>query len=172
MAYDGRAVANYFLELAKAEGIQLDHIKLQKLLYYAHGWHLAFYGEPLVAEGFQAWWHGPVSPKVYDAFSGFGPALINRAARRLNDELEWETIPTPHPGDKRTRSHIENIWAAYKRFPGERLSKATHMPGTPWYIVTKSGKLRAQRLMMDNSEIKKFFDTVHEKNMAKSGAGK
>jgi uncharacterized phage-associated protein len=55
MAYDGRFVANYFLELVKADGEKITPMKLQKY-------------EPLIAEGFQAWKHGPVSADVYSAF--------------------------------------------------------------------------------------------------------
>lgn len=34
--------------------------KLQKLCYYAQAWHLAWTGNPIFAEDFQAWSNGPV----------------------------------------------------------------------------------------------------------------
>jgi uncharacterized phage-associated protein len=164
MAYDGRIVANCFLELARADGEPLTHLKLQKLLYYAHGWHLALFdGEPLVAEGFQAWQRGPVSPKVYDAFSNFGPKAINRPARHLNDDFEWEMLPSVPPNDARTRTHIEKMWAMYKRYPDTQLSAATHKAGTPWDKTTKGGKWKTQRLMIDNSAIHDYFDRLKSK---------
>ena len=47
MPFDPRAVANRLLELARERQLSLDPMKVQKLLYYAHGWHLALTGKPL-----------------------------------------------------------------------------------------------------------------------------
>ena len=53
--YNALVVANYFIDKAKAEGVSLTPMKLQKLIYMAHGWHLALYDKPLIDEQFQAW---------------------------------------------------------------------------------------------------------------------
>jgi uncharacterized phage-associated protein len=42
-----------------------DSMKLQKLVYYAQAWHLAWTGRPMFAEEFEAWQNGPVSRDVY-----------------------------------------------------------------------------------------------------------
>ena len=39
-------------------------VKVQKLLYYCHGWHLAFTGNPMFSERVEAWELGPVVPAV------------------------------------------------------------------------------------------------------------
>ena len=59
--YDPRVVANAILAAADAEGTRISHVKLQKLLYLAHGFSLIEHGRPLVNGGFEAWPHGPVS---------------------------------------------------------------------------------------------------------------
>ncbi len=48
-------------------------VKVQKLLYYCHGWHLAFTGNPMFSERVEAWELGPVVPAVYsaDKYAGF-----------------------------------------------------------------------------------------------------
>ncbi|MFM9718924.1 Panacea domain-containing protein, partial [Streptomyces galilaeus] len=44
---------------------------LLKVLYFAHAWHLAKYGKPLVAQPFEAWRHGPVNRVVYDQYKEY-----------------------------------------------------------------------------------------------------
>ncbi len=50
-----KLVANYFLKKAAAEGVTLDPMKLQKLVYIAHGWHLGLLGAPLLRSPIEAW---------------------------------------------------------------------------------------------------------------------
>lgn len=60
-------VAYYFLSKVDREaGSCITQLKLQKLLYYAQGWHLAFWGVPLFNSEFEAWIHGPVSREVWN----------------------------------------------------------------------------------------------------------
>ncbi|MCW3085177.1 MAG: hypothetical protein JWP12_2543 [Bacteroidetes bacterium] len=44
----------------------VEHLKLQKLVYYLEGYHLAYFDKSLIEDNFQAWLHGPVSRKLYD----------------------------------------------------------------------------------------------------------
>ena len=55
MPYDAKSIANFFIDRAKESGETLTQMKLHKLIYYAHGWHLALTGEPLIDEPVQAW---------------------------------------------------------------------------------------------------------------------
>ena len=43
----------------------VSHLKIQKLLYYIQGYHLGFFGEPIIDDEFEAWVHGPVSREFY-----------------------------------------------------------------------------------------------------------
>ena len=36
-------------------GLRLTHIAINKVMYYAHGWHLAKYDLPLIRQEFEAW---------------------------------------------------------------------------------------------------------------------
>ena len=62
--YSAKAVANYFLARAKESGETLSPMKLQKLIYFAHGWHLAVFDAPLLDEEVQAWDYGPASNRL------------------------------------------------------------------------------------------------------------
>ena len=66
-------VADYFLSIVDEEqGDSLSNLKLQKLLYYAQGFHLAIKNEPLFDEDIEAWTYGPVVPSVYNQYSQHG----------------------------------------------------------------------------------------------------
>jgi uncharacterized phage-associated protein len=70
-------VAKYFLSLSDPDiGDIISNLKLQKLLYYAQGFHLALYDEPLFGENIAAWAHGPVVPDVYHNYKDYGSAYI------------------------------------------------------------------------------------------------
>ena len=81
MEYSAKAIANYFLELAAKHGEKVTPLKIQKLVYIAHGWHLALYEKPLVYDEFaEAWEYGPVFPSIYHEFKHFGGAPIAEPA--------------------------------------------------------------------------------------------
>ncbi len=74
MAYKALDIANELLRLAENEdeGDLMSNLKLQKMLYYEQGFHLAYFGTPLFDEEIEAWMYGPVVPEVYDAYDRYG----------------------------------------------------------------------------------------------------
>jgi len=144
MAYSSKAVANYFLDLAEGEGNHLSPMKLQKLVYFAHGWHLAIAGAPLVHEQIEAWKWGPVIRSLYHEFKEFGNQSISGRAThvRMKQGPPFEfQITTPSidkeasgaPGDvERTKAILNKVWDVYKGFTAVQLSKMTHKANSPW----------------------------------------
>ena len=67
MAYKALQIAQLLLSKA-AEGNQelMSNLKLQKMLYYEQGFHLAAFDTPLFDENIEAWMFGPVVPEVYE----------------------------------------------------------------------------------------------------------
>ena len=55
-------VAAYIQEQTGTE----DEWQLQRLIYYADAWALAWTGRPLVGEGFEAWKYGPVCRELWN----------------------------------------------------------------------------------------------------------
>ena len=55
MQYPAAAVANNLLHIAEAAGESVDPMKVQKLVYFAHEWHLGYDRGALSAELAQAW---------------------------------------------------------------------------------------------------------------------
>lgn len=134
--------ANEFLELAWAESGNppVDQMKLQKLLFYAHAWHLALEGRPLFEEDFEAWPWGPVVRDVYFETRPYGRAPISGRVTKLmrkpsdNNSLEFVFV-SPLVDDKKTKEFIKSVWESHKRFSGVQLSNATHAPGEPWTVI-------------------------------------
>ncbi len=69
--YPVLAIAKWFVAWAEAEQEELSNLKLQKLLYYAQGHHLAEGRGPLFTESIEAWAHGPVAPRAYAMMGSF-----------------------------------------------------------------------------------------------------
>ena len=66
-------IAGWFVNHSDREaGDVVTHLKVQKLCYYADAWFLANFDRPLIAESFEAWAHGPVSPTVWKKYRGSG----------------------------------------------------------------------------------------------------
>lgn len=84
MGYPVKAVANAFLQIAEKHDAKLSPLKLQKLVYISHGWHLAIEGQNLVSDEFaEAWQYGPVFPSLYHEFKGAGKGAITSPATDL-----------------------------------------------------------------------------------------
>ena len=80
MAYNSKAVANYFLELGDWDGESISPMKIQKLVYYAHGWHLGVTDEPLIDEQIECWPYGPVVDSLFHQFKHYGSGPIRKPA--------------------------------------------------------------------------------------------
>lgn len=141
MPHDSKAVANFFLDIARAEGKDLSPMKLQKLVYFAHGWFLGLSDEPLIDEQVEAWPYGPVIPSLYHEFKRFGNEPITEPASELDFD---DSLPggcafrTPSIEDnpagnlKYTREFLKRVWDIYGVYTATQLSNLTHEPGTPW----------------------------------------
>lgn len=104
-------------------------MKLLKLVYFAHGWHLAITNKPLIIDPVEAWEYGPVVPALYRALKKYG-------SRHVDELLPTGDEPvTIYEEDKQTLMILDAVWKAYGHFRALQLSDITHMPGTPWYEV-------------------------------------
>lgn len=129
------AVANYFIDRAAAGGAQLTPMAVQKLVFFAHGWHLAVRGVPLVREPVQVWRWGPVFGSLYREFAEFGSKPITRKARdfEMTENGNVQVIePQIEDATGWTQRFLDQVWNQYGRYTGVQLSNLTHEPGTPW----------------------------------------
>jgi uncharacterized phage-associated protein len=108
-------------------------MKLQKLIYFAHGWHLALRNGPLIDEHIEAWEWGPVVPTVYHEFKRWGRTAIEDKAIRWDGTQYLLSDHDP-------LNLLDRIWYVYGKYTGGQLSAMTHQKGTPWHqILEQSG---------------------------------
>lgn len=154
---DARAIANCLLDLAKARGVSLSITSLLKILYFAHGWHLAKFGAPLVGQPFEAWQHGPVVRVVYDAFKNeTGKPLLGRAKKLDPNTGELEICRYELRQDR--LKLLDSVLSSYSGFHPYELSEMTHEEGSPWHKVwggTNSGANPGMRI--PNDSIREYF---------------
>lgn len=111
----------------------LSHRELHKLLYFAQGFYLAQYDEPLFNESLQAWQHGPVSPRIWGKYRHFGfhliarPANVNILPAHVSALILAVVVAFNPLGQNRLieYSHMDSPWAAnYIPDANQELSKA------------------------------------------------
>lgn len=170
MAYDARAVANYFLDLAAKEGRTIDPMGIQKLVYFAHGWNLAIFGSPLIQQRVEAWDYGPVIADLYQAFREFGRDPITEPAKKFDFDpiTKLVTESTPAIPDteetKNTRALLDKVWQSNKQLSSIQLSNLTHLPDSPWTIARQEGKRE-----IDDSLIRSYIEAQARQNAVPVG---
>ncbi|WP_169981218.1 Panacea domain-containing protein [Tautonia rosea] len=154
MSYSAKTIANYFLGKSFENEISVSPMKLQKLVYYAHGWHLGLTGRPLIDEQIEAWPYGPVVDSLFHEFKDFGKAPIDRFATEFDFQGKRGgiRIVTPElppadagPSEAYVRGLLDRVWSAYGQYSAEKLSNMTHAAGSPWQIVCLKHKGRIPR---------------------------
>jgi uncharacterized phage-associated protein len=161
MVYDSLAIANYFLDLAQGSGTTISPMKIQKLVYYAHGWNLAISGVPLINEAVEAWEFGPVIPSIYHAFKKFGSGPITEKASKTEIVArESLTLLFVYPAvdDQETQDFLSVVWEGYRDLTAIQLSNLTHKQGSPWYKVYSENRGR-RGVDIPDSLIKEYFES-------------
>lgn len=156
--HSAKAIANYFLDLGDEENIEITPMQIQKLVYIAHGYHLAKTDYPLISDRIEAWQYGPVIPALYDEFSHLGPEPIYERAYE-------EVIATIGPigsiaqtDSNETKDVLNTVWDEYKMYTAIELSTMTHEPNSPWDTTKKRGWNRVKKNPpIDNETIKDYY---------------
>jgi uncharacterized phage-associated protein len=122
MAYKELDIANKIIKLASGNDAAdlVSNMKLQKLLYYQQGFHLAYFGKPLFEEDIQAWQYGPVVPSIYNHFKSY--------ANRGIDEYEQDTITLTGMHEESLFDEVNRIYGSYSAIG---LMEMTHRE-MPW----------------------------------------
>lgn len=121
MSINAINVAKYFLSKTLESDENITNLKLQKLLYYAQGYHLALFDNELFQEEIEAWTHGPVCPKIYHEFKEYGSNSIpytnmeNFSECFTNEQLDF----------------LDEVYNVFGQFSAWKLRDMTHEE-SPW----------------------------------------
>jgi len=156
------AVANRFVEIANESGSKdLSLMKLLKVVYFAHGWHLALAKKPLIDEQIEAWKFGPVAPDVYRSFRDCAlhiktPAqILENCSMDAPLNLITPTLRLEEP----IESFFKKIWDIYGKLTAYQLSALTHKDGTPWYKTWyELGGSQCRGTDISNELIQSYFE--------------
>ena len=164
MGYSAKAVANYFLSQYRSHGI--TPLKIQKLVYLAHGWHMAYFDDPLVSDEWaEAWQYGPVFPSLYHDFKHRGRLPIIDLAKDLDPDLK-ETTPVIDKSDERIRKLLDRVWEVYGKSTGIELSEICHVPESPWDTARKEFGTRINAHIEDDV-IREYYKALKERNSSR-----
>lgn len=137
-------IARYIVTFFQEREDPVANLKLQKLLYYVQGWHLAIYDAPAFGEDVEAWVHGPVVPIVYQIYRDYrwNPIVREVAPVDLGKDL---------------KSVIDEVLEVYGPDTGWDLERRTHRE-TPW--LTARGELppdQASNIVISKEVISRYF---------------
>ncbi|MDR1041261.1 MAG: DUF4065 domain-containing protein [Deltaproteobacteria bacterium] len=157
------AVANWFIGQNAEQPSGLTHLKLQKMLYLAQGWHLAYFDVPLFEDPIEAWKYGPVVRSVYFALRSRAKNEIISAPIEgyvFRGGVDYEPLGTPEMvfRDDSVREFMESVWDTYREKSAWQLVGMTHAKGSPWDTVANSpGGLVA---VGDTGFLTEYFDSI------------
>lgn len=146
MAYNVYDIANLILRLANnGYGSEpISNMKLQKLLYYEQGYHLACFDEPLFNEDIEAWKFGPVVPQIYEKY-----------------KCHQDQPIMPEDGEvQMSGQHYElfyNVFTFFNKYSAFGLMEKTHNE-LPWLETSKNGS--EFNHVIPKALISEFFKTV------------
>ena len=144
--FKGIDIADFYISLANSlPDNSIDNLKLNKLLYFAQGWHMVKLHKPLFMDEIEAWDYGPVIPAVYHAFKCCGANPIEEPLDKFDEKRLSED----------TLSLLLDVYNEYGRYTGWALKDLTHQPDTPWSKVYERGMNRR----ISQEDIEAYFKT-------------
>jgi uncharacterized phage-associated protein len=135
-------VAKYFLAKTADEetGDAISNLKLQKLLYYAQGVHLALRDKPLFDERIEAWTNGPVIPEVYTAYKQHGSSAIPP------EQIDASAYSSE------VQEVLDEVYEVFGQYSGWKLKNMTS-DEPPWKNTTRSEIIKLD-------DLKEYFLTI------------
>lgn len=136
-------VAAFFVRMDDLKDIEdgITNLKIQKLLYYAQGYHLAYFGKPLFSDAIEAWRYGPVVPEVYRKLSRFSRNPVDiEILEKMEDNDNVGILP-----DGKTKDLLVAVFEQLGQYSAWKLMDMTHEE-SPWKTTDQSEEITQTKL--------------------------
>jgi uncharacterized phage-associated protein len=137
---DVKNVAEYIIYKSSIDDEPITNLKLQKLLYYSQGFHLAINNQALFDDPIYKWTHGPVVPSIYHQYKEFG-------SNPITPLLEFDKSNFP----EENISLIDEVYSVFGQFSGSALRNMSH-DEPPWRDTNDACEIA-------KANLKKYFKT-------------
>lgn len=145
-------VANFIIDRAKKERLNITQVKLLKLVYLSYGWVRAVLDRRLFDEPIQACKLGPVVPSLYHEFKRFKSSPVTEFSIYMDENGGFSE---PHiPTSDQSVKVIQKAWDVYKPFTASALVNKTYEPDSPW---AKYYDQPEKNVIIPDEEIKAYF---------------
>jgi uncharacterized phage-associated protein len=119
----------------------ISNLKLQKLLYYAKGFHQAIFEESLYPEKLWAWTYGPVVPETYHEYKKYGAGPITESEYNPSEKFNEEQLEL-----------LNEVWSVFGQFSAWKLRDMSHNE-KPWLNHEQDAS------MIEDTELFDYFKT-------------
>ena len=142
MCCTANAVANFFIEKSMKDKTPLSHMKIQKMIFFAHAVFFKKYHKPLIVDPVFAWKYGPVIQSLYHELKDYGDSPITRKISELTlSDAEKDVIfKTPEINHQNTLllDFLTNAYNSLNKMSASRLCSISHAKDGAWYKTLKS----------------------------------
>lgn len=152
-----RHVANTILNKAHEEGVEINHLKLQKLMYLLHGWFMAVHKRGLLPEVFEAWEHGVAIDCIFREFCEFGRDPIHGLIREVAPGKINETLSVSKE-NRDVHGVLDRVWQEFGHLTAVELASICNHDDSPWRKA-----IECKRVVIPNAWIQEYFEGLAQK---------
>ena len=136
-------VVNHLLNIAyrDKQDDDLTPLRVQKLLYFLHGWYSAITGVALLSEPFVKGKYGPKLLSLDSDLAQYGGVPVAEYIPEWNPGSErFEPLFVDIKAVPQFTDVLEKVWQEYSRYTTEQLSTMSHAPTSPWARTPREGE--------------------------------
>lgn len=166
--YNSMDIADYFVQSSLKQKLEINNLKLQKLLYYFYAKTLVEGKENPFSEKFEKWQYGPVLPNVYHTYKQFYGSEITEVPKRylFNDEKRSFDI---HEFDEKAlpnemKTEIDEFVTRLSKYNAFELVERTHQHDD-WKNDESKIQAGLQHIIYDDKVTLEYFKNNVEEQL-------